>query len=221
MSPDGPGAQPFSSFSSATSQTTAFTAEFGNTYYVDASAGGFTATLPLLTAASKGSRIKFVMRGAPAFGTASPENVTIAPNALNSIGSSAVNTSILLSGGGSVLELESDGGTDWIINLVPRCPSTPATLSDADQTLTRLGPWTRYTANATTAAGRTFTFSNTGAVPGDIVDVSVPTHGANTITVRNAVPAAIATYAATVANGGRFVFNGTQFEVLVAGNSTT
>lgn len=221
--PDSPGAQPFPSFAGTPSapKTAAYTASFGETVYVDPTVTGtFSVTLPLITSDSRGSRIRIVVVSSPAVGGATPQNITVTPNALNGIGGAPINVTMLLSGR-SVLELESDGGTNWIINKLPACPSTPATLTDGDQTISRLGPYTRYQANAATAAGRTFTFSNTNAVSGDIIEISQPTHGANTITIRDATPATIATFPATVANGGRFIYNGSAWVVLMGGNSST
>ncbi len=220
MGPGCPGAQPFASFPASGTQAAAFTAGFGEEAYLNATAGGFVVTLPALTALSKGSRTKLIMRGNPLVGGATPQNVTITPDVANGIGGAPVGTSILLSGH-STIELESDGGTDWIITIVPSVPSTLATFTDGNQTLTRQGPITRVTANATTAAGRTFTFSNTGAVSGDIFIVSIPTHGANTIAIASAASVTLATFAATVAGGAWFIFDGSVWSVMTAGGSTT
>jgi hypothetical protein len=221
LSGDSPGAQPFSSFNGATPvQTANYTANFGETVYCNATAGGFTVTLPLITAASKGSTIKLVMRGNPTVGGATPQNVTVAPNALNAIGFTTINTSILLSGH-SVMILESDGGTDWIIDQVPACPSTPATLGTGAQTLTRQGPYTLFNAPAVLGATTVWTFSNTGAVAGDIAEIALPTHDGHTLAVNNAAATALATYAATVANGGRFIYTGAAWQAMTAGVSST
>jgi len=216
---DSPGAQPYPSSNATTlTQTANYNASFGETVICDATAGGFTVTLPLITAISKWSQIRILLSGSPSLDGA--HNITIAPNAANSIGGSALNTSILLSGHSTIV-LESNGGTGWIITVTPACPSTLATFADANQTLTRQGPITLGTANAVTAAGRTYTFSGTGAVAGDIFYLAIPTHGANTITVKNAATTTIATYAATIAGGGAFIFNGGDWQVMQGGPSTT
>ena len=218
---DSTGAQPFPSFNTTTAvQTAAYAASFGETIYANATAGGFIITLPLITAASLGTQIRIFMRGTPTVGTATPTNVTLQPNALNKIGGSVVNIPILLSGRSSIT-LESDGVTDWIITPVPSCPATTATLAGGAVALTRQGPYTRSAAPAVVGAGTVYTLSNTNAVAGDIYEVSVPTHDAQTVVVKNAAATTIATYPATDAGGGRFIFNGAAWEVLEAGGSTS
>ena len=217
---DSPGAQPFASFASGAPKTAAYTAQFGETVYLNASGGGFPVTLPQIAPGSKGSQIRLVMRGNPTVGGATPQNVAVTPDPTNSVGGSALNTAMLLSGH-STLILESDGVTDWIITELPACPSTPATFAGGNQTLTRQGPYTRFVAPAVLGADSTYNFSNTGAVAGDIAEVSLPTHDAHTLTVKNAATTTIATYANTVAGGGRYLFNGSAWEDLMAGNSTS
>ena len=221
---DSTGAQPFPSFNTTTTvQTANYTASFGETVYANPTAATFTVTLPLITASSKGTPIRIFMRGTPTVGTAAPTNVIIQPNAANSIGGSVVNIPILLSGHSAIV-LESDGLTDWIITQVPSVPSTPATLGATPQTLTRQGPYTRVAAPAVLGGASTYTFSNTNAVAGDIYELSIPTHDAYTVVVKNAATTTIATFptgTASFAGGGRFIFNGTAWEVLEAGGSAS
>ena len=92
--------------------------------------------------------------------------------------------------------------------------------------LVRKGPITRWVGSGNLTASRVITFdtvANQKWKVGDQVWISVPTHtgGGFTLTVENIAASALATYAALLANGGMFYFNGTDFEVGIPGNSTT
>ena len=126
----------------------------------------------------------------------------------------------MLLSGISNITLESDGISDWRIVSAPVCPSTPATLGAGAQTLQRQGPYTRVAAPTVIGANSIYTFAF-GFVSGDLMEISVPTHDAFTITVHDSLGATLATFPATTAGGGRFIYRNPSWDVLSAGGSTT
>ncbi len=184
------------------------------------SVGSFVLLLPLITAASKGSRVVAAVVTCTAVGGATPQNLTCTCSGTNQI-NGGPNTGSVIVSGKSTIVLESDGISNWIVVTEPVTPSTPATLTGGDHTLTRLGKVTRVAAPATLGADALYTFSNTGALAGDLFYVSLPTHDAHTLAVRDATTAVLTTWANTVANGGLFMFTGAQWEALMPGASST
>ncbi len=212
-------AQTFDSLVQVATKTSTYAAAFNELIPCDPTTP-FAVTLPVITPASKGSRVVVTVIVAGAVGGASPKNQTVTAGTGNTISGGPTAGSVVISGKSTIV-LESDGGTNWVVLVEPATPATPATFAAGNQTLTRIGKVSRFVAPAVLGAGRTYTFSNTGALPGDIAWVSLPTHDANTLIVADAAAATLATYAATLAGGGCFIFNGTQWEVLMAGNSTS
>src|SRR5262249_6836873 len=126
----------------------------------------------------------------------------------------------------SSILLESDGAGNWKVLVQPAVPASYSTAADAAITLARKGGVTRLVVTGNLLASRTYTFGSVvsqGWQSGDIFYLSAPPHtGAMfTITVNAIAGTALATYAAALANGGAFIFNGTDFEVLIPGQSTT
>jgi hypothetical protein len=231
---DSPGAQPFPSIAggggtpAAIVKVAAYTAKFGETVFCDPTSpsGSFAVTLPRITPGSLLSQIVIQIVTFPIVGMAAPQNVLIMPDPADSIGGGG---SLLLSGRSTIV-LQSDGGLliaghgIWNILSTPSCPSTPATLAAGSQTLTRLGPYTRYEAPAVLGADVTYMLDETQAQGGDILELSIPSHDAHSIAVqRTMVPTILATYAPTLTGGGRFIYrgDGQDWDVLSAGASTT
>jgi hypothetical protein len=101
--------------------------------------------------------------------------------------------------------------------------TTPA---DAAIVVTRKGVVTRLALTGNLTASRIVTFGSVlaqGWLPGDIVFIHVATHtgGGFTLTIENIAAATLATWAALLANGGMFVFDGTDFVACLPGSSTT
>jgi len=102
----------------------------------------------------------------------------------------------------------------------------PAPATTGTSLIGRRGPITHFRGPSALTGSVVYQFDtilNQGWTVGDLVFVAVPTHtgGGFTTTVNSIAAAALATYAALLANGGLFLFTGTDFVVLIAGNSTT
>jgi len=100
--------------------------------------------------------------------------------------------------------------------------NAPADGAPGTTTIHRRGPVTRIylTGNLTASRGSTFgSIATEGWTLGDLVYISFPVHtGAGfTFSVNNIATTPLTTWAALVANGGLFYFDGTDFEAVIPG----
>lgn len=100
------------------------------------------------------------------------------------------------------------------------------TAADAAIVVQRKGVVTRLDCTGNLTASRIYTFGSIlsqGWLAGDIVFIGLPTHtgGGFTVTIQNIAGTTLCTWAALLANGGMFVFNGTDFLATLPGQSTT
>ena len=101
--------------------------------------------------------------------------------------------------------------------------------ADGNILIARKGPVTRLRTTGNLTASHAWQFDSVadqGWTSGDIVFLSLPAHtGAGfTVTVEGLAAVSslvLATWAALLANGGMFIFNGTDFEGVLPGQSTT
>lgn len=99
-------------------------------------------------------------------------------------------------------------------------------VADSATTIQRKGPITYFSATGNLTASRVWIFGSVAAqgwTIGDVVFLNLPTHtgGGFTVTVQNIATTVLATWAALLANGGIFYFNGTDFQAMNPGQSTT
>jgi len=98
--------------------------------------------------------------------------------------------------------------------------------ADSAPTIHRKGNTTllQLTGNLTASRVAQFgTIANEGWLNGDVVFVSIPTHtgGGFTMSVHSIAGTVLTTWAALLAAGGMFVFDGTDFVAALPGASTT
>lgn len=112
------------------------------------------------------------------------------------------------------------------MNNQPNPYTGPLDGASGPTTIHRRGPVTYWRGTGNLTASRIIapgTIVAEGWTLGDVVYISAPAHtgGGFTLTLENLAAGVLATWPALISNGAMLYFNGTDFEAITPGNSTT